>query len=154
MPLAPGTYRLNIMCKDVVGSNMGSYETAITVPRLDGDKLSSSTLILAGQFPQQTLDAATKANTSVAVLDNQINQTTSTIRLKDGETNILAGLIRKDSTKVKKSVPFLGESGSSSCRGQADRSRRSPSTTASCRSCAASPASTTRTRPATRCATA
>jgi general secretion pathway protein D len=34
---------------------------------------------------------------------------TSTIRLKDGETNILAGLIRRDSTKEKLSVPFLGD---------------------------------------------
>ena len=34
---------------------------------------------------------------------------TSTIRLKDGETNFLAGLIRKDRTKTKKSIPFLGD---------------------------------------------
>jgi general secretion pathway protein D len=34
---------------------------------------------------------------------------TSTIRLKDGETNFLAGLIRKDVSKVKNSIPFLGD---------------------------------------------
>ncbi len=34
---------------------------------------------------------------------------TSSIRLKDGETNFLAGLIRKDSQKTKSTVPFLGD---------------------------------------------
>jgi general secretion pathway protein D len=34
---------------------------------------------------------------------------TSTIRLKDGETNILAGLIRKDKTKTRSGIPFLGD---------------------------------------------
>ncbi len=34
---------------------------------------------------------------------------TSTIRLKDGETNFLAGLIRKDITKTKSTIPFLGD---------------------------------------------
>jgi len=34
---------------------------------------------------------------------------TSTIRLKDGETNILAGLIRRDTSKEKLTVPFLGD---------------------------------------------
>ncbi len=47
IPLAPGTYRLNVMAKDVVGGNLSNYEVAVTVPRLDPDKLSSSTLILA-----------------------------------------------------------------------------------------------------------
>ena len=47
IPLAPGTYRLNVVAKDVVGGNLNNYEVAITVPRLDPDKLSSSTLILA-----------------------------------------------------------------------------------------------------------
>ena len=50
LPLAPGSYRLNVACKDVVGGNMGTYEAALTVPRLDGDKLSSSSLILADQI--------------------------------------------------------------------------------------------------------
>jgi GWxTD domain-containing protein len=47
IPLAPGTYRLNVSAKDVVGGNLSLYEVAVTVPRLDADKLSSSTLILA-----------------------------------------------------------------------------------------------------------
>jgi hypothetical protein len=50
VPLAPGTYRLNVMAKDVVGGNLGSWEQAITVPRLDPDKLTSSTIILADQI--------------------------------------------------------------------------------------------------------
>jgi len=50
VPLAPGAYRLNVACKDVVGGNMGTYEVALNVPRLDGDKLSSSSLILADQI--------------------------------------------------------------------------------------------------------
>jgi GWxTD domain-containing protein len=47
IPLAPGTYRLNIVAKDVVGGNLNNYEVALNVPRLDPDKLTSSTLILA-----------------------------------------------------------------------------------------------------------
>jgi hypothetical protein len=47
IPLPPGTYRLNVNAKDVVGGNLSVYEVAVTVPRLDADKLSSSTLILA-----------------------------------------------------------------------------------------------------------
>jgi general secretion pathway protein D len=34
---------------------------------------------------------------------------TSTIRLKDGETNFLAGLIRRDSSRTKDTIPFLGD---------------------------------------------
>jgi GWxTD domain-containing protein len=47
IPLAPGTYRLNVSAKDVVGGNLSIYEVAVTVPHLDPDKLASSTLILA-----------------------------------------------------------------------------------------------------------
>src|SRR5664280_246524 len=47
IPLAPGTYRLNVVAKDVVGGNLSNYEVAVTVPRPDPDKLASSTLILA-----------------------------------------------------------------------------------------------------------
>jgi GWxTD domain-containing protein len=47
IPLAPGTYRLNVVAKDVVGGNMNNYELALSVPRIDPEKLSSSTLILA-----------------------------------------------------------------------------------------------------------
>jgi GWxTD domain-containing protein len=47
VPLPPGTYRLNIVAKDVVGGNLNSYEVAITVPRLDGEKLMASNIVLA-----------------------------------------------------------------------------------------------------------
>jgi GWxTD domain-containing protein len=47
LPLAPGTYRLNVICKDVTGGNMNNYETALTVPRLDPDKATTSTIVLA-----------------------------------------------------------------------------------------------------------
>jgi GWxTD domain-containing protein len=46
-PLAPGTYRLNVVAKDVIGGNMNNYEMALTVPHFDDERLASSTLILA-----------------------------------------------------------------------------------------------------------
>lgn len=46
-PLPPGTYRLNVVAKDVVGGNMNNYEMALTVPHYDDERLASSTLILA-----------------------------------------------------------------------------------------------------------
>jgi hypothetical protein len=45
--LAPGTYRLNVVVKDVVGGTMNNYEVALHVPRFEEDKLASSSLILA-----------------------------------------------------------------------------------------------------------
>src|SRR5436190_885055 len=47
VPLAPGTYRLNVVAKDVIGGNLNSYEVALVVPRMDSDKLSSSNIVLA-----------------------------------------------------------------------------------------------------------
>lgn len=47
IPLAPGTYRLNVVCKDTVGGNMTTYPMALTVPHFDEEKLASSSLILA-----------------------------------------------------------------------------------------------------------
>src|SRR5688572_4158784 len=47
VPLAPGTYRLNLVVKDVVGGNMTNYEMALTVPRYEEEKLAMSSLILA-----------------------------------------------------------------------------------------------------------
>jgi GWxTD domain-containing protein len=52
VPLRPGTYRLAIICKDVIGGNVNNWEKSITVPRLDPDTLSTSTLILADQIEQ------------------------------------------------------------------------------------------------------
>ena len=47
VPLAPGTYRLNLVVKDVVGGNMTNYEMALTVPRYEEEKLAMSSLVLA-----------------------------------------------------------------------------------------------------------
>ena len=47
VPLAPGTYRLNVVAKDVAGGNMTTYEAALDVPRYEEDKLDHSSLILA-----------------------------------------------------------------------------------------------------------
>jgi GWxTD domain-containing protein len=48
--LAPGTYRLNVVAKDIVANTMNNYEMALAVPRYDDEKLGSSTLILADQI--------------------------------------------------------------------------------------------------------
>jgi len=45
--LAPGTYRLNVVVKDVVAGTMNNYETALHVPHFEDAKLASSTVILA-----------------------------------------------------------------------------------------------------------
>jgi len=50
IPLAPGTYRLNVVAKDVVGNTMNNFEMAITVPHYDEDQLGSSSVILADQL--------------------------------------------------------------------------------------------------------
>ncbi len=47
IPLAPGTYRLNLVVKDIVGGNMTNYEMALTVPRYEDEKMGMSSIILA-----------------------------------------------------------------------------------------------------------
>lgn len=47
VPLMPGTYRLNLIVKDMIGGNMSHEELRIDVPRLDADKATTSSLILA-----------------------------------------------------------------------------------------------------------
>jgi GWxTD domain-containing protein len=47
VPLAPGTYRLDVIAKDLVAGTQTTYEQPLTVPRLDPDKLSSSSMVLA-----------------------------------------------------------------------------------------------------------
>ncbi|MCC6538842.1 MAG: GWxTD domain-containing protein [Bryobacterales bacterium] len=47
IPLPPGTYRLNLVVKDVVGGNMTNYEMALSVPRYEEEKLAMSTVVLA-----------------------------------------------------------------------------------------------------------
>jgi len=46
----PGTYRLKVIVKDMTAGNLGHMELAITVPRLDPDKVAGSTLVLADQI--------------------------------------------------------------------------------------------------------
>ncbi|HMF75764.1 MAG TPA: GWxTD domain-containing protein [Bryobacteraceae bacterium] len=50
VPLAPGTYRLNIVAKDTVGNTMNTFETALVVPHYDEDQLGASSIILADQL--------------------------------------------------------------------------------------------------------
>jgi GWxTD domain-containing protein len=47
IPLPPGTYRLNLVVKDIVGGNMTNYELALNVPRFEEEKLGMSSLVLA-----------------------------------------------------------------------------------------------------------
>jgi GWxTD domain-containing protein len=47
VPLAPGTYRLNVVAKDLTSGNVTNFEEALHVPRYDEETLASSTLILA-----------------------------------------------------------------------------------------------------------
>jgi GWxTD domain-containing protein len=50
IPLAPGTYRLNIVAKDTVGNTMNSFEMALNVPHYDEDQLGASSIILADRL--------------------------------------------------------------------------------------------------------
>ncbi len=50
IPLAPGTYRLNVVAKDTVGNTMNSYEMALNVPHYDDDQLGASSVILADEI--------------------------------------------------------------------------------------------------------
>ncbi len=50
VPLPPGTYRLNVVAKDVVSGNMNNYEMALRVPYYEDDELSMSSLILADKI--------------------------------------------------------------------------------------------------------
>ncbi|HZS57275.1 MAG TPA: GWxTD domain-containing protein [Bryobacteraceae bacterium] len=50
VPLAPGTYRLNIVAKDTVGNTMNNFEMALNVPHYDEDQLGASSVILADEI--------------------------------------------------------------------------------------------------------
>jgi GWxTD domain-containing protein len=50
VPLAPGTYRLNVVAKDTVANTVNNYETAVVVPHYDEDQLGSSSVILADEL--------------------------------------------------------------------------------------------------------
>jgi GWxTD domain-containing protein len=58
VPLAPGLYRLDLVAKDVVANTMTTQQIALTVPQLDSENLSSSSLILADMIepvPMKTI---------------------------------------------------------------------------------------------------
>jgi len=47
LPLAPGTYRLDLVVKDINAGTVSNYPKVLEVPRLEADKMSSSSMILA-----------------------------------------------------------------------------------------------------------
>ncbi len=50
IPLPPGTYRLDIAARDLVGNNLGTYEVALDVPRLQEGRLQTSSIVLADRI--------------------------------------------------------------------------------------------------------
>jgi hypothetical protein len=50
LPLKPGRYRMDIVCKDVKGDRVGTWSKGITVPTYTDEKLMTSSLILADQM--------------------------------------------------------------------------------------------------------
>lgn len=47
MPLAPGTYRLNVTARDVTAGTTFHTQVRLDVPRLDAERATASTIILA-----------------------------------------------------------------------------------------------------------
>ena len=47
VPLPPGTYRMNVVAKDIISGNMNNYEMALRVPYFEDEELGMSSLILA-----------------------------------------------------------------------------------------------------------
>ncbi len=47
LSLAPGSYRLNILAKDMTGGNFTRYEQALIVPAASADHLTASSIVLA-----------------------------------------------------------------------------------------------------------
>jgi GWxTD domain-containing protein len=47
VPLRPGLYKLSVVLKDDIDSNMGSVDVSFRVPRIDEEQLANSSLILA-----------------------------------------------------------------------------------------------------------
>ena len=52
--LQPGTYKVDVVVRDVVSGKTGIVKKGFTVPRYDAEKLSTSTLILASRMYQTT----------------------------------------------------------------------------------------------------
>jgi GWxTD domain-containing protein len=60
LPLKPGRYRMDIVCKDVKGDRVGTWSKGIMVPSFGEEKLTTSSLILADQMekvPVQSVGA-------------------------------------------------------------------------------------------------
>jgi hypothetical protein len=54
MTLTPGTYKIDVIVRDVVTGNRGVRSIGFTVPKYEPDKLSTSTLILASKLYSTT----------------------------------------------------------------------------------------------------
>lgn len=52
--LAPGTYKVNVVVRDVISGKSGVRSLPVNVPRYDPEKLSTSTLVLATRLYQTT----------------------------------------------------------------------------------------------------
>lgn len=52
--LAPGTYKVNVVVRDVISGKAGVRSLPVNVPRYDPEKLSTSTLVLASRLYQTT----------------------------------------------------------------------------------------------------
>lgn len=52
--LQPGTYKVDVVIRDVVSGKTGVVKKGFTVPKYDSEKLSTSTLILASRLYQTT----------------------------------------------------------------------------------------------------
>ena len=52
--LAPGTYKVDVIVRDVVTGNKGIQSVGFTVPKYDNEKLSTSTLIMATKLRSTT----------------------------------------------------------------------------------------------------
>lgn len=50
VPLAPGTYKVDVIVRDVVSGATGIRHLGFTVPKYDSEKLSTSTLVLAAKL--------------------------------------------------------------------------------------------------------
>ena len=57
LTLAPGTYRLTVAAKDVIGGNTTTYEQRLDVPRFEDDRLAMSSLVLADMIEPLPLNS-------------------------------------------------------------------------------------------------
>ena len=70
IPLKPGLYRLNITAKDVNSGNTHRAEVKLEVPRIDEDRLSTSSLILADVL--EPLDKHSVGNVQFAIGNDKV----------------------------------------------------------------------------------